>query len=83
MSVRSDLCFYCNRRGPDLQPNRIGGWGVVCGPCRSVAASRDDRYRSLPPQAGDGTPVRRDVYAPCPCGSGRKFKFCCGAKKNT
>jgi hypothetical protein len=21
-----------------------------------------------------------DRYAPCPCGSGKKFKFCCGAK---
>lgn len=21
-----------------------------------------------------------DVYAPCPCGSGKKFKFCCRAK---
>lgn len=22
-----------------------------------------------------------DRYAPCPCGSGRKYKFCCGAPK--
>ena len=22
-----------------------------------------------------------DRYAPCPCGSGRKYKFCCGASK--
>ena len=22
-----------------------------------------------------------DRYAPCPCGSGRKYKFCCGAKR--
>lgn len=22
-----------------------------------------------------------DRYAPCPCGSGKKFKFCCGATK--
>jgi uncharacterized protein YecA (UPF0149 family) len=22
-----------------------------------------------------------DRYAPCPCNSGRKFKFCCGAKR--
>jgi uncharacterized protein YchJ len=21
-----------------------------------------------------------DVYAPCPCGSGNKFKFCCRSK---
>jgi hypothetical protein len=22
-----------------------------------------------------------DRYAPCPCGSGKKYKFCCGSKK--
>jgi uncharacterized protein YecA (UPF0149 family) len=22
-----------------------------------------------------------DRYAPCPCGSGEKYKFCCGAKR--
>ncbi len=22
----------------------------------------------------------KDVYAPCPCGSGKKFKFCCAKK---
>jgi uncharacterized protein YecA (UPF0149 family) len=27
------------------------------------------------------TPPRTDRYAPCPCGSGRKYKFCCGAPK--
>jgi uncharacterized protein len=25
--------------------------------------------------------ARRDVYAPCPCGSGRKFRFCHGARE--
>ena len=24
---------------------------------------------------------RTDRYAPCPCGSGRKYKFCCGVRK--
>jgi uncharacterized protein len=24
---------------------------------------------------------RRDAYAPCPCGSGRKFRFCHGARE--
>jgi uncharacterized protein YecA (UPF0149 family) len=24
---------------------------------------------------------KADRYAPCPCGSGRKYKFCCGAPK--
>jgi uncharacterized protein YecA (UPF0149 family) len=26
------------------------------------------------------TSPKTDRYAPCPCNSGRKFKFCCGAK---
>ena len=25
-----------------------------------------------------GKPV--DVYSPCPCGSGKKYKFCCAKK---
>jgi len=24
--------------------------------------------------------IPEDVYAPCPCGSGKKFKFCCAKK---
>jgi uncharacterized protein len=27
-----------------------------------------------------GADARRGAYAPCPCGSGRKFRFCHGAK---
>ncbi len=23
----------------------------------------------------------KDMYAPCPCGSGKKFKFCCYQKQ--
>jgi preprotein translocase subunit SecA len=26
------------------------------------------------------TKPKVDRYAPCPCGSGKKYKFCCGAK---
>jgi hypothetical protein len=26
-------------------------------------------------------PAGTDRYAPCPCNSGKKFKFCCGANK--
>jgi hypothetical protein len=38
----------------------------------------------LDPPPGEGSPYRRPVpkvrrNAPCPCGSGRKFKRCCGA----
>ena len=33
------------------------------------------------PQAASGAKKSTvDRYAPCPCGSGKKYKFCCGAK---
>jgi hypothetical protein len=42
--------------------------------------------RSLPPSATPPShpsrpPAPFDRYAPCPCGSGRKYKFCCGARR--
>ncbi len=41
---------------------------------------------SFPPaQTRKAAPGERypgtDRYAPCPCGSGEKYKFCCGAKR--
>jgi uncharacterized protein YecA (UPF0149 family) len=33
------------------------------------------------PPAQPKTPPPADRYAPCPCGSGEKYKFCCGAKR--
>ncbi len=39
---------------------------------------------SLPAHTRKARPGERypgtDRYAPCPCGSGEKYKFCCGAK---
>ena len=38
----------------------------------------------LPVSPKTGVPVVStpgDRYAPCPCGSGRKYKFCCGKKR--
>ena len=35
---------------------------------RAIATASSEKY--------PGT----DRYAPCPCNSGRKYKFCCGAK---
>jgi uncharacterized protein YecA (UPF0149 family) len=32
------------------------------------------------PAAPGGRYTGTDRYAPCPCNSGRKYKFCCGAK---
>ena len=31
-----------------------------------------------PPPPPKKKPVVKDRYAPCPCGSGRKYKWCCG-----
>jgi hypothetical protein len=46
---------------------------------------------SAPSPSSPGTHTRKaspgerypgtDRYAPCPCGSGEKYKFCCGAKR--
>jgi uncharacterized protein YecA (UPF0149 family) len=44
---------------------------------RSMQAPRSVSIPSPPTKKHPGT----DRYAPCPCGSGRKYKFCCGAPK--
>jgi hypothetical protein len=44
---------------------------------RSMQASNTVGIVSSPTKKHPGT----DRYAPCPCGSGRKYKFCCGAHK--
>jgi hypothetical protein len=39
--------------------------------------------RRLESEPGAALPEKKstvDRYAPCPCGSGKKFKFCCGSK---
>jgi SEC-C motif len=42
------------------------------------------RGNSLPASPRTATPAEKstriDRYAPCPCNSGEKFKFCCGKK---
>jgi hypothetical protein len=49
-------------------------------------ASADPRQSAFPPAGHARTAaaarphVGIDRYAPCPCKSGKKFKFCCGAK---
>lgn len=37
-----------------------------------------------PPRMADRTKAnpKTDRYAPCPCNSGRKYKFCCGKKRH-
>ena len=36
---------------------------------------------SPPPALSSKLPAPVDRYDPCPCGSGKKYKFCCGARK--
>jgi hypothetical protein len=51
---------------------------------RRVFGDSTPSFSSPPAQtskaAGEKYPGT-DRYAPCPCGSGEKYKFCCGAKR--
>jgi hypothetical protein len=38
-------------------------------------------FPAIRPARSSNPPPVLDRYAPCPCGSGKKFKFCCGAKR--
>jgi uncharacterized protein YecA (UPF0149 family) len=52
---------------------------------RSGAAARSQfgaAMQDLPREKGPAEKFSgTDRYAPCPCNSGRKYKFCCGAKQ--
>jgi SWIM/SEC-C metal-binding protein len=63
------------------------GWKVIVGvePDRPedvsdlrmlLGAAGGDREEIASPKLGERVPGRND---PCPCGSGRKFKRCCGS----
>ncbi|MHB1557127.1 MAG: SEC-C metal-binding domain-containing protein [Isosphaeraceae bacterium] len=44
-------------------------------------AARPSMSAPAPAQPRPGAPYPgTDRYAPCPCGSGKKYKFCCGKK---
>jgi uncharacterized protein YecA (UPF0149 family) len=43
----------------------------------SPSAPQAHTRKAAPGERYPGT----DRYAPCPCGSGEKYKFCCGAKR--
>ncbi|MFI5453939.1 MAG: YecA family protein [Isosphaerales bacterium] len=52
---------------------------------RRISGDRSQRGSSLsatprPAQRAETSPGI-DRYAPCPCNSGEKYKFCCGAKR--
>lgn len=54
------------------EPSTAGGRSSWLEP-RPLAAG--------PPVAPPAKKSTIDRYAPCPCGSGKKYKFCCGATK--
>lgn len=50
---------------------------VSSGPLQSPPSMPAQPRKAAAGEAYPGT----DRYAPCPCGSGEKYKFCCGAKR--
>ena len=49
---------------------------VSTGPLQTDPSPQVDPRRALSAER----PAVTDRYAPCPCNSGKKYKFCCGAK---
>ena len=70
------------RAGPELP---VRGPGAVLHPHRADLQRHGATAAAEPPAGGrDGVDRRQDAkrgaYQPCPCGSGRKFRFCHGDK---
>ena len=59
------------RRHEEMFPN-MQGWGSTDN------SQIDPSPRARPSQATTAEEPTPDRYAPCPCNSGRKYKFCCG-----
>lgn len=79
-SFRQALIEPMIRRHEDMFPrmhHRLGG-----DPFGAFAAWEESDEREEDDQVG--YPTKRlstaDRYAPCPCNSGKKYKFCCGRK---
>ena len=62
------------RRHEEMFPGMRGRKFV--DPATSSPSPQIPTRKAAPGQRYTGT----DRYAPCPCGSGEKYKFCCGAK---
>jgi uncharacterized protein YecA (UPF0149 family) len=62
------------RRHHEMFPNLHSGLPEAL---RRIGASLQAPVRTVSPAKTDAKP---DRYGPCPCNSGRKYKFCCGAK---
>lgn len=63
------------RRHEDMFPRMRRQGSTDFSPSRP---SPPTRPKTTGPAKGD---PRIDRYAPCPCNSGRKYKFCCGKKR--
>ena len=63
------------RRHEEMFPGLHGRSFGASAP--SSPSLRADSRKAAPGGRYPGT----DRYAPCPCGSGEKYKFCCGAKR--
>jgi hypothetical protein len=61
---------------PRMHMRRLTGFSAS-GPSPSGPSFRTRPETTARRQRNSGT----DRYAPCPCNSGRKYKFCCGKKR--
>jgi hypothetical protein len=57
--------------------HRRASTATAAGPSPSSPSPWAQPKAAAPAEAYPGT----DRYAPCPCGSGEKYKFCCGKKR--
>jgi hypothetical protein len=67
---------FMHRR--DAQGRSLPMPSVLAEPAKShtIPAAQAEPPKAAPGEKYPGT----DRYAPCPCNSGEKYKFCCGAK---
>jgi uncharacterized protein len=78
---------FLQRIGRDVALGRFGAQGQPqpAGPQAPQARGGQQRPAPRPAQGGPGRANGRGQApprnAPCPCGSGRKFKHCCGSKR--
>jgi SWIM/SEC-C metal-binding protein len=56
------------------------GWHYICGIEPDKPEDLSDLERALNPPARVRVPPRPGRNDPCPCGSGIKYKRCCGAR---
>jgi SEC-C motif len=63
------------RRHEEMFPRMHQRFAV--GPSQSGLSPGAHARKAAPAEKYPGT----DRYAPCPCNSGEKYKFCCGAKR--